>query len=170
MVRPGPSLAWPRLQVGVGALIAEGIASAPAVGFSSFVGARWEAFSLSLEGGVHLPVAAEPYRGRLFGVSWLGGSVVPCGHAAWFFGCGLVTAGGVRHFGMVNFVGEAMLPHAGLGLRGGVEVPFSQTFAAQLTGELLVNVVRPVMNFPGRASWSMAGTSTAGALRLIAFL
>ncbi|WP_437894120.1 hypothetical protein [Sorangium sp. So ce124] len=90
--RRGLALAWPRLQVGAGALISGGLAPAPAVGFSGFAGARWEAFSLSLEGRVNMPVAAERYRGTFYGVSSLGGSVVPCGHVAWFFGCGLVTS------------------------------------------------------------------------------
>ncbi|WP_437731190.1 hypothetical protein [Sorangium sp. So ce1335] len=166
--RPGPSLAWPRFQVGLGALIADGIAPAPAVGFSASVGARWEAFSLSLEGGWHLPVAAEPYRGRVYGVSWLGGSVVPCGHVAWFFGCGLVTAGRVRHFGMLNVVREALWPHTGLGLRGGVEVPFSYHLAARLTGELVANLVRPTLHLHGGQSFSVAGTSKAGVLHIVA--
>ncbi|WP_437619531.1 hypothetical protein [Sorangium sp. So ce1151] len=166
--RPGPSLAWPRFQVGLGALIAEGIAPAPAVGFSGAVGARWEGFSLSLEGGVHLPVAAEPYRGRLFGVSWLGGSVVPCGHVAWFFGCGLITAGRVRHFGMVNVVGEVILPYAGLGLRGGVEVPFSTHLAGQLAGDVVIHVIPPGLAAPGRILWSTPPISGTGVVRLVA--
>ncbi|KYF69439.1 hypothetical protein BE15_36070 [Sorangium cellulosum] len=166
--RPGPSLAWPRFHVGLGALIARGLASAPAVGFSASMGARWEAFSLSLEGGWHLPVAAEPYRGRTFGVSWLGGSVVPCGHAAWFFGCAIVTAGRVRHVGMVNVTGELKMLYAGLGLRGGLEVPISPHLAAQLSGELLANVSRPALNLAGGLSLSSTATSTVGALRLVA--
>ncbi|WP_434042140.1 MULTISPECIES: hypothetical protein [Sorangium] len=167
--RPGLSLAWPRFQVGLGALIAGGFASAPAVGFSASMGARWEAFSLSLEGGWHLPVAAEPYRGRTFGVSWLGGSVVPCGHAAWFFGCGLVTTGRVRYSGLVNFDGEANLPYAGLGLRGGVEIPLSDHLAVQLTGELLANIARSAFHFPGGSRLLVAGTSQGGTLRVVAF-
>ncbi|MGK3991653.1 hypothetical protein [Sorangium sp. So ce1024] len=166
--RPGPSLAWPRFQVGLGALIADGIAPAPAVGFSASVGARWEVFSVSLEGGGHLPVATEPYRGRIYGVSWVGGAVVPCGHVSWFFGCGLVTAGRVRHFGMVNVVAEALLPHAGLGLRGGVEVPFSYHLAARLSGELVANLVRPTLHLRGGQNLSAAGTSKAGVLHIVA--
>ncbi|AGP35994.1 hypothetical protein [Sorangium cellulosum] len=152
----------------MGALISEGFAPAPAVGFSGFVGARWEAFSLSLEGRVDLPVATDPYRGGIYGVSSLGGSVVPCGHVAWFFGCGLVTAGRVRHFGMVNVVGEALQPYAGLGLRGGVEVPLSYDLAARLTGELVANLARPTLHLRGGENLSAAGTSKAGALHLVA--
>ncbi|WP_437323970.1 hypothetical protein [Sorangium sp. So ce381] len=166
--RRGLALAWPRLQAGAGALIAEGLAPAPAVGFSGFAGARWEAFSLSLEGRVNMPVAAERYRGTFYGVSSLGGSVVPCGHVAWFFGCGLVTAGRVRHFGMVNASGEALWPYAGLGLRGGVEVPLSYALAARLTGEFVANLARPQLRLPGGATWSVAETSRAGALHLVA--
>ncbi|WP_437792720.1 hypothetical protein [Sorangium sp. So ce693] len=166
--RRGPPLAWPRLQAGAGALIAGGLAPAPAVGFSGFVGARWEAFSLSLEGRVNMPVAAEPYRGGIFGVSWLGGSIVPCSHMAWFFGCGLVTAGRVRYFGMVNAVGEASLPYAGLGVRGGVEVPLSYSLAARLSGELVANLVRPTFHLRGSENWSVAGSSKVGVLQLLA--
>ncbi|WP_437586687.1 hypothetical protein [Sorangium sp. So ce1000] len=166
--RRGPSLAWPRLQVGAGVLISGGFAPAPAVGFSGFVGARWQAFSLSLEGRVDLPVATKPYRGIIFGISSLGGSVVPCAHVAWFFGCGLVTAGRVRRFGMVNVVGEASRPYAGLGLRGGVEVPLSYSLAARLTGEFVANLARPELRLPGGATWSVADTSRAGAFYLIA--
>ncbi|MDC0678154.1 hypothetical protein [Sorangium atrum] len=166
--RRGPSLAWPRLQAGAGALITEGLAPARAVGFSAFVGARWEAFSLSLEGRMDLPVATEPYRGGIFGVSWLGGSIVPCSQMAWFFGCGLVTAGRVRYFGMVNAVGEASLPYAGLGVRGGVEVPLSYSLAARLSGELVANLVRPTFHLRGSENWSVAGSSKVGALQLLA--
>ncbi|AUX31379.1 hypothetical protein [Sorangium sp. Soce836] len=168
MERRGPALAGLRLQLGVGALISEGFAPAPAVGFSGFVGARWEAFSLSLEGRVDLPVATGPYQGRTFAVSSLGGSVVSCGHVAWFFGCGLVTAGRVRRFGMVDVVGEALRPYAGLGLRGGVEVPFSYDLAARLTGELAANLVRPTLHLGGGENLSVAGTSAAGGLHLVA--
>ncbi|WP_437775750.1 hypothetical protein [Sorangium sp. So ce1097] len=166
--RPGPSLAWPRFQVGLGALIADGIAPAPALGFSASVGARWEVFSLSLEAGWHLPVATEPYRGRIYGVSWVGGAVVPCGHVVWFVGCGFVTAGRVRHFGMLNAVAEALLPHAGLGLRGGVEVPFSYHLAARLSGELVANLMRPTLHLRGGQNLSAASTSKAGVLHIVA--
>ncbi|WP_437337980.1 hypothetical protein [Sorangium sp. So ce394] len=166
--RRDAALAGLRLQVGVGALISKGLAPDPAVGFSGFVGARWVAFSLSLEGRVDLPVATDPYQGRTFAVSSLGGSVVSCGHVAWFFGCGLVTAGRVRRFGMVDVVGEALRPYAGLGLRGGVEVPFSYDLAARLTGELVANLVRPTLHLGGGENLSVAGTSTAGGLHLVA--
>lgn len=166
--RRGPSLAWPRLQAGAGALIAEGLAPAPAVGFSGFVGARWEVFSLSLEGRVHLPVAAEPYRRMIFGISSLGGSVVPCAHVAWFFSCGVAIAGRVRRFGMANVVGEALRPYAGLGLRGGVEVPLSYSLGARFTGELVANLVRPTLHLRGGANWSVAGSSKAVALHVVA--
>ncbi|MGK3986595.1 hypothetical protein WME99_26350 [Sorangium sp. So ce136] len=166
--RPGPSLAWPRFRFGLGALIAGGFASTPAVGLSASIGVRWEAFSLSLEGREHLPAVAEPYRGTTFEASWLGGSLVPCGHMAWLFGCGLATAGRVRYSGMINVSGEMLMPHAGLGLRTGLEVPISPSFAAQLSGELVAEVLRPTIHFPGAQRWSTAAISTAGELRLVA--
>jgi hypothetical protein len=87
---------------------------------------------------------------------------------AWFFGCGLATAGRVRHFGRVNFVGEVVLPYTGFGLRGGVEVPFSSYIAARLTGELVANLVHPTLHLPGGKNLFMASTSKAGAVHLVA--
>ncbi|WP_437671086.1 hypothetical protein [Sorangium sp. So ce131] len=166
--RPGLSFGWPRFQIGAGVLLADSFAPALAVGFSGLASVRWSSFSLSLEGHAHLPVAAEPYRGRLFGVSSLGGSVVPCGHVAWFFGCALVTAGRVRHFGMVNFVGEAVTPYTGLGVRGGLEVSFSDHVAGQLTSDLVANVMALRLHFPQGAPWSVATTASAASFRLVA--
>ncbi|WP_438023316.1 hypothetical protein [Sorangium sp. So ce233] len=103
-----------------------------------------------------------------FEVSWLGGAVVSCGHMAWFFGCGLATAGRVRRSGMTNVHGEFLKPHAGLGLRTGLEVPISPHFVVQLSGELFANVIRPTIDFPGAPRWSTAAISTAGELRLVA--
>ncbi|WP_437530373.1 hypothetical protein WME79_49620 [Sorangium sp. So ce726] len=166
--RPRPPPDRPRLQVGAGVLLGAGVAPSVAVGFSGFAGARWERFSLSLEARGDLPIDAEPYRGWTIGVSGLSGSVVPCGHADWFFGCALATAGGL--WTVRDSTGrEFALPYAGLGFRAGLEVPLSARLAGQLSGDLLINIHRTHFRPLHGEGWSAAPVSEAVALRLVAF-
>ncbi|WP_437991930.1 hypothetical protein [Sorangium sp. So ce145] len=165
--RPRPPPDRPRLQLGAGVLLGAGVAPSVAVGFSGVAGARWERFSLSLEARGDLPIDAEPYRGRIVEVSGLSGSLVPCGHTDWFFGCALAMAGGVWQV-RASTGREFALPYAALGLRAGLEVPLSARLAGQLTGDLLINTVRPVHRSPYGAGWKTAPISQAVALRLIA--
>ncbi|WP_437857968.1 hypothetical protein [Sorangium sp. So ce363] len=166
--RPGQPPERPRLQVGAGVLLGAGVVPSVAVGFSGFAGARWERFSLSLEARGDLPIDAEPYRGWTIGVSGLSGSLVPCGHADWFFGCAVATAGGVWHVRDSTGIEDA-LPYAALGLRAGLEVPLSARLAGQLTGDLLLNTLRPHVRPLHGEGWSAAPVSEAVALRLVAF-
>ncbi|WP_437911575.1 hypothetical protein WME73_28400 [Sorangium sp. So ce302] len=165
--RPGPPPKRPRLQVGAGVLLGAGVAPSVAVGFSGFAGARWERFSLSLEARGDLPIA-EPYRGWTIGVSGLSGSLLPCGHADWFFGCALAMAGAVWHVD-VSTGRELALPYAGLGLRAGLEVPLSARLAGQLSGDLLINIHRTHFRPVDGAGWKTAPISQAVGLRLVAF-
>ncbi|MDC0679946.1 hypothetical protein [Sorangium atrum] len=166
--RPRPPPDRPRLQLGAGVLLGAGVAPSVAVGFSGFAGARWERFSLSLEARGDLPIDAEPYRGWTFGVSGLSGSVVPCGHADWFFGCALATAGGL--WNVRDSTGrELVLPYAGLGFRAGLEMPLSARLAGQLSGDLSINIHRTHIRPIHGEGWSVAPVSEAVALRLVAF-
>ncbi|WP_437547219.1 hypothetical protein WME97_44665 [Sorangium sp. So ce367] len=166
--RPRPPPDHPRLQLGAGVLLGAGVAPSVAVGFSALAGARWERFSLSLEARGDLPIDAEPYRGWTIGVSGLSGSLVPCGHADWFFGCAVATAGGVWH--VRDSTGrEFALPYAALGFRAGLEAPLSARLAGQLSGDLLINMLRPHFRPIDGKGWSAAPVSEAVALRLIAF-
>jgi hypothetical protein len=144
------------------------VASSVVVGFSGVAGVRWEGFSLSLEARGDLPIDTEPSRGRIFGVSGVSGSLVPCGHADWFFGCAVATAGGVWQV-RESTGREFARPHAGFGLRAGMEVPLSARLTGQLTGDLLVNTLRPFFRPIHGDGWSAAPVSEAVALRLIAF-
>ncbi|WP_437326786.1 hypothetical protein [Sorangium sp. So ce381] len=164
--RPPPDR--PRLQLGAGVLLGAGVAPSVAVGFSGFAGARWERFSLSLEARGDLPIDAEPYRGWTIGVSGLSASLVPCGHADWFFGCAVATAGAV--WNVRDRTGrEFALPYAGLGFRAGLEVPLSARLAGQLSGDLLINIHRTHFRPLRGEGWSAAPVSEAVALRLVAF-
>ncbi|WP_437906286.1 hypothetical protein WME95_50195 [Sorangium sp. So ce327] len=164
--RPRPPPDRPRLQLGAGVLLGAGVAPSVAVGFSGFAGARWERFSLSLEARGDLPIDGEPYRG--WTIAALSGSLVPCGHADWFFGCALATAGRVWHV-RESTGRERALPYAALGLRAGLQVPLSARLAVQLTGDLSINTIRPSYRLPHGEGWKAAPISEAVALRLIAF-
>ncbi|WP_438033869.1 hypothetical protein [Sorangium sp. So ce204] len=166
--RPRPPSDRPRLQLGAGVLLGAGVAPSVAVGFSGVAGARWERFSLSLEARGDLPIDAEPYRSWTIGVSGLSGSLVPCGHADWFFGCALATAGGL--WNIRDSTGrELALPYAGLGFRAGLEVPLSARLAGQLSGDLSINIHRTHIRPLHGEGWSVAPISEAVALRLVAF-
>ena len=83
-------------------------------------------------------------------------------------GCPLPPPRAVDVREQLNAVAEALLPHAGLGLRGGVEVPLSYHLAARLSGELVVNLVRPTLHLRGGQNLSAADTSKAGVLHIVA--
>ncbi|WP_437714736.1 hypothetical protein WMF45_50725 [Sorangium sp. So ce448] len=165
--RPRPPPDRPRLQLGAGVLLGAGVAPSVAVGFSGFAGARWERFSLSLEARGDLPIDAEPYRGWIYGVSGVSGSLVPCGHMDWFFGCAVATAGEVW-YARESTGRQYAAPHAGFGLRAGMEVPLSARLTGQLTGDLLVNTLRPFSRPIHGEGWSVAPVSEAVAIRLVA--
>ena len=169
IVAPPRVPAGPAVTARFGATVLLSYVVAPDVsaGIALHGGFGYDAFSLDLELRADLPTVHSSEAGSARGAPFVA-SLVPCGHVAWFFGCGLAAAGRVRHSGVVNVDGEKRMPHAGFGLRAGLEAPISPRFAAQLSGELLANVIRPTIHFPGASRWSTATISTAGDLRLVA--
>ncbi|XXY44026.1 hypothetical protein WME91_28865 [Sorangium sp. So ce269] len=163
-----PPSVRPRLQLGAGPVLAAGFAPGVSVGFSGFVGLRWPDASLLLEARGDLPITTTPYPGVTVDTSWLGGSIVPCLHESWFFGCGVVTAGQLRYSLRAMEMSPDTRIYVGLGLRAGAEAPLSPRLTAQLTADLLVNARRPRLWFDdGEAAF--AGTASGVvALRLVA--
>ncbi|WP_437306237.1 hypothetical protein [Sorangium sp. So ce388] len=154
-----PPSVRPRFQLGAGPVLAAGFAPGVSVGFSGFVGLRWPDASLLIEARGDLPVTTAPYPGVTVDTSWLGGSVVPCMHEAWFFGCGVVTAGQLRYSLRATGASPDTRFHVGLGLRAGAEAPLSSRLAAQFTADVLVNARRPRFWFDdGEAAF--AGTAS----------
>ncbi|WP_438006686.1 hypothetical protein WME89_50330 [Sorangium sp. So ce321] len=99
--------------------------------------------------------------------SWLGGSVVPCIHEAWFFGCGVVTAGQLRYSLRATRMSPDTRIYVGVGLRAGAEARLSSRLAAQLTADLLVNARRPRLWFDdGEAAFAGAASGIV-ALRFV---
>ncbi|WP_437755456.1 hypothetical protein [Sorangium sp. So ce1389] len=155
-----PPSVRPRLQLGAGPVLAAGFAPGVSVGFSGFVGLRWPDASLLLEARGDLPATTNiPHPGVTVDTSWLGGSVVPCLHEAWFFGCGVVTAGQLRYSLRATGASPDTRFHVGVGLRAGAEAPLSPRLAAQLTADLLVNARRPRFWF-NDGEGAFAGTAS----------
>ncbi|WP_434044439.1 MULTISPECIES: hypothetical protein [Sorangium] len=158
----------PKLQLGAGPVLAAGFAPGLSVGFSGFVGLRWPDASLLLEARGDLPVTSTPRPGMTIDTAWLGGSLVPCLHTAWFFGCGVVTAGQLRYSLPTTGTSPGTPIHVGLGLRAGAEARLSSYLAAQLIADLLVNARRPRLWLnDGEAAFAGAASGVL-ALRFVA--
>jgi hypothetical protein len=172
---PGPDATPPparglRLQVGAGAALGGGFAPALSVGFGGLIGARWPAASLSVDVRADLPASTEPTANAAFRTSWLGASLVPCGHVRWFLACGLVSAGRVSSAATGNTMpADGTAGYLGFGGRVGLEAPFSSRVAGQITADVLVNALRPTIRLEGDAVWSVATVSELAALRLVTF-
>ncbi|WP_437957749.1 hypothetical protein WME76_41650 [Sorangium sp. So ce119] len=149
----------PRLQLGAGPVLAAGFAPGLSVGFSGFVGLRWPDASLLVEARGDLPVTSTPRPGMTIDTAWLGGSVVPCLHGTWFFGCGLVTAGRLQRSVRAKRTFLKTDVQIGLGLRAGAEASVSSRLASQLTVDLLVNARRPRLWY-NNGEASFAGTAS----------
>lgn len=169
-----------RVLVGAGALVGLGFAPNPSAGFGGFVGLRFPravpAFGLYLEGRGDVDSggdvvslasgAARPSAG------FAGGTIAPCGHVQWFFGCGLVTLGVVR-----GSAGEAYEPDqqtsffAGLGGRAGADlwiVEGPPAFGVRLAVDGLVALSRPAIFAAGELVWQAPIGAGAAAAHLVA--
>ena len=155
------------VQLGAGGGLVVGFSPNPSAGFGGLVGVRLlgsPSWSFSAEARADLDTAGElvaladgtsasPRAG------FAGGSLAPCVHASWFFGCALATLGHVR-----TAAGEDAQPQGGdafyfgLGGRAGLEIPIvalpaRPAFAVQLAADGLVTVVRPGVLVNGEELW-----------------
>ncbi|MCC6559565.1 MAG: hypothetical protein IT372_42145 [Polyangiaceae bacterium] len=159
----------PRVQVAAMALLAGGFAPALSVGFAGGVGVRWAAASISLEGRGDLPASGDASRGTTVRTSLLAGSVVPCLHHAWFFGCGLVSAGRMSAAAGPDLEPEAeAAAYTALGGRLGAELELSPRLAGQVVTDLLFPIARPTIRVGGERSWATAVVSELAGVRLVA--
>ncbi|WP_437622192.1 hypothetical protein [Sorangium sp. So ce1151] len=163
-----PPSVRPRLQLGAGPVLAAGFAPGVSVGFSGFVGLRWPDASLLIEARGDLPATTTPRPDMFVDTSWLGGSVVPCLHEAWFFGCGVATVGRLQRSVRATRAFVKTDVQVGLGLRAGAEAPLSPRLTVQLTADLLVNARRPRLWLnDGEAAFAGAASGIV-ALRFVA--
>jgi hypothetical protein len=155
------------VQLGAGGGLVVGFSPNPSAGFGGLVGVRLlgsPSWSFSAEGRADLDTAGElvaladgtsasPRAG------FAGGTLAPCVHASWFFGCALATLGHVRaSAGDAAQPSDGAGPYFGLGGRAGLEIPIvalpaRPAFAVQLAADGLVTVVRPGVLVNGEELW-----------------
>jgi hypothetical protein len=139
---PGPA-SRPKIRLGARAAVAVGTAPMPTGVFTADVGVGWTSFSVGLEGRVDLPVMGAVADGVQLRTRIAAGSLVPCGHYGWFFGCGVVSVGALWAEGVNTLqptTGTAL--YAAIGPRAGVEwgIPGLPSVALRLSLDLLVTV------------------------------
>jgi hypothetical protein len=120
------------VQLGAGGGLVVGFSPNPSAGFGGLVGVRFlgsPSWSFSAEGRADIDTAGEAIA-LADGTSaspragFAGGTLAPCVHASWFFGCALATLGHVR-----GTAGDDAQPQGmdglyfGLGGRAGLEIP-----------------------------------------------
>ena len=175
IARPAPLLPQarsterPRPQVGAAALAAFGSAPAVALGFGGLVRLRWPKWSLGLEGRRDLvaPMDAEDHDG-MPAASALAFATMPCVHLSGFIGCHVSTVGVVYGDATHRAVDDSVSTQVASGVRMGVEWQFVPHVAAELTGEVLVNFLRPAVRVDNDPKWTAELVTGAVGVRVVA--
>jgi hypothetical protein len=166
---PAPAATGPVLRLGLG--VSMGLALSPAIvspGFGGFVGVRWPWFSLSLEGRGDLPATTDGPSPAHLRTSLAAGAFAPCLHWRWMLGCGIVTFGALHGAGANVHPDGQTAPYLAAGLRAGIEAPFSDHFAGQLTADGLLTAVRARMLVGATEEWISPVASGSIGIRLVA--
>jgi hypothetical protein len=150
------SISRPKVRFGVRAAGAVGTAPAPTGTLSADLGAGWTYFSVAIEGRGDVPITGAVSDGVQLRTRIAAGSLVPCGHYRWFFGCGVVSAGALWAEGVNTLqpaVGTAV--YAVAGPRAGVEweIPKLPSLALRLSVDLLVNLHPIIARVDGAHVW-----------------
>lgn len=141
---PAPAANW-SLHGGLGAMGSLRTAPAPSVGALLFVGLRWRALSLDLEGRAYIPSSGEGDQPPGLVSAWLvAGSVVPCLHVGVAFGCAVTGVGGIGASAQgVARSFDSFGPWSAAGARLGAEwVEFAPRFSARAFAEWLGTIAR----------------------------
>ncbi|HEX4448021.1 MAG TPA: hypothetical protein VH044_14835 [Polyangiaceae bacterium] len=141
-------------RVGVRATGSAGAALAANAGAAAFVGVRWRALSLDLEGRFDLPATgpARPSDARV--TSWIvAASLVPCAHLGPLFGCAVGSIGSQTASWHVT----ARSVWDAAGGRVGAELPLFPSWTLDAYGELLGTVPNKIA--VGTASYPLPALS-----------
>jgi hypothetical protein len=122
-----------RVALGAGALGSTGAAPAPAFGFLVFGRMRYRDASLVLEGRADLASSADAVGPGRVSSSLLALTLLPCGHAGWFFGCARGSIGSISAEGLdIAAPGASSALWGAFGARLGLEIPLSEIFALRI--------------------------------------
>ena len=152
----------PRFQASLGGHAALGAAPLLSAGIDGGVAVRWLLVSLSLEGRVNLPSTARLSSGGDVVVSLQMGRFVPCVRRGLLVACVLAGVGAIRAGSErvtnpradVNF-------YADVGVRAGLEIPISETFAVRPQIDLVAPLTRPTIYHNGVGFWTVPALSGA---------
>jgi hypothetical protein len=114
---------------------------------------RYRSFGLAIEGEASLPASRTIGRGEV-SASLLTGSLLPCGHVKFVFGCLVARAGALRGEGSgVTTPARATAGYAATGARVGVEVDMSGRLALVAYVEAVAPLTRITLQLDGADAW-----------------
>jgi hypothetical protein len=144
------------LRVHAGPLISIGTSPSANAGLAIGAGARWRSFSLGGEGRIDFPLAPRSMKaGGEISSSVLLGSVVPCLHAGFARGCGLLTAGVLRGAGEgVDHPRQTSNFFSAVGVRAGMEIALAPRLAIGAHGDLLAALTHITFQLDRANAWS----------------
>jgi hypothetical protein len=160
-------------QMALGTLAAVDAAPAPNAGFTLSVGATWRIFSFDLEARADLPSQGASMVAAMEVRSWLvAGSLVPCAHFAFVFGCPVVSVGAVGATARgIQLPRDDYGPWWALGARAGAEWSPIRQVTLRAYAELLGTMLPVDVFVDGRLIYGFAReTADLGAVVVWRFL
>lgn len=150
---PRPRARPPRLQTGLGLLIALSTEPATTVGFAAHFGLRWPWVSASLEGRADVPAVASG-EGPRAQASLLLAGLVPCLHYRFALACPLGMLGALRGTAVdVAAPRQATTLYAALGLRLGVEFTVWRFLSLRVAADLYGVLTPTTLFIDEKAAW-----------------
>ncbi len=146
-----PSEPGPAVRTSLGILTTLGSAPGVAVGLLGQVGARWPVLSLNVEGRVDFATSGTGPNGDVESALMLA-SAVPCGHYAWFLGCGLVSLG-VARAGLAGTEQNDTTFFFGVGARAGAELKLFEFLHVRPHLDVMANTTRMRLRLDGEEQW-----------------
>jgi hypothetical protein len=161
--RPANPVSW---HVAMGGLAAINAAPAPNAGLTLSLGAMWRIFSLDVEARADLPSQGASDFSPMEVRSWLiAGSLVPCAHFAFVFGCPVVSVGALGATARgIAVPREDYGPWWALGARAGAEWTPAPPITLRAYVEVLGTMLPVDLSVDGHSIYSFSrGTADLGA-------
>lgn len=160
----------PVIQASLGAALEGWAAPSASVGFTLGLGARWERFSLGVEGRADLSASTSVKDGKAT-TSLIFGSVIPCFRLSGFGGCLLLSGGGTRCAGEgLQVSRQQTTPYFAVGGRLLYEIALARFFSLRFHGDLAAPVTRTTLLSNGSPVWRSPPVSVALGIGAVATL